>query len=49
MTDEHPLPAHLDPAFEATHAAYVRAMLDELIADADVPDTRGSSAPHEGE
>jgi len=35
MTDASAsLPPHLDPAFEADHAAYVRAMLDQLVADA---------------
>lgn len=41
------MPPHLDPAFEATHRDYVRAMLAELVADA--PDTRGPSAPDAGE
>lgn len=46
MTETAPLPPHLAPAFEADHAAYVRAMLDELVADAD---TRAPSAPDAGE
>ncbi|WP_156394202.1 hypothetical protein [Methylobacterium sp. Leaf94] len=46
---EAALPPHLDPAFEAIHHDYVNEILAELLADADAPDTRGSSAPDAGE